>query len=166
MHKPLHVSGHYNWDFNPKPPISSGNFTTRLRTSMHWVFQQDALNTKVTQENISNYSECITKASGSRLPIASQSLGCCSGFSLPIQFCRANTWCSFTKCNTWPGKFDFDIRIKTLVLSYRVFHKFSNRTQRTLNPRQDLFFLVSQLKVPWDTSPRCIQLNKREVVLN
>ena len=87
MRKSLHISGHYNQDFNPKPPIFQGNFTTCLRASIYWVFQQDALNTKVTQENILNYFECFTKASGSRrLPMSSQSLGCYSGFSLPTLF--------------------------------------------------------------------------------
>lgn len=89
MHKPLHISGHYNQDFSPKPPISQGNFSTCSRASIYWVFQQDALNTKGTQENISNYFDCVTNASGSgRLPISSQSLGCYFDFSLPTRFAQ------------------------------------------------------------------------------
>lgn len=89
MRKPLHRSGHYNQDFSPKPPISQRNFSACSRPSIYRVFQQDALNTKVTQENVSNYFECVTKASGSgTLPISSQSLGCYFDFSLPTQFAQ------------------------------------------------------------------------------
>lgn len=87
MHKPLCISEHYNQDFNPKRPVSQGQFTC-FRASIPRGFQQDALNTKVTPEKTSNYSECITKASGIRGPVFSQSLVCYSGFSSPTQFAQ------------------------------------------------------------------------------
>ena len=168
MHKPLHVSWHYNQDSDPKPPISQGNFTTRLRASLHWVFRHDAQNTTDTHENISNYFECTTKAPGSRrLPVSPQSLSCYSGFSLPTQFALQATRCSLTNYNMWSSELCFDIGIKALVLSYRLFHKLSNRVQRCLSPHHDLFFfLAPQLKVPWDACLEVCSLRKAKLYYN